>query len=96
MKNLSFKGFKRINKTVAKRLYNAGNIIRICAANVSPTNMYGAYSDISIDGMNIVNSGFNTTVARNNDFETVVNAFKYYNCRRALGYYPAFYIKEVN
>ena len=26
--------------------------------------------------------------------ETVVNAFRFYNCNHETGYYPAFYVRE--
>lgn len=39
--------------------------------------------------------GFNTTVARNREFETVVNAFTYYNCTNETGKYPAYWKKEA-
>lgn len=39
--------------------------------------------------------GFNTTVARNREFETVVNAFMYYNCTNETGKYPAYWKKEA-
>jgi hypothetical protein len=64
--------------------------------NISPVNMWGEYSDTDNKELtNISSDGFNTTVARNKAFETVVNAFTYYNCNAECGYYPAFYKKEV-
>lgn len=41
----------------------------------------------------IVSDGFNTIVARNREFETVVNVFCFYNCNGEMGRYPAFYVK---
>lgn len=29
------------------------------------------------------------------EFETVVNAFRFYNCNGEMGRYPAFYVKGV-
>lgn len=43
----------------------------------------------------IGNDGFNTIVPRNREFETVVNAFRRYNCNYEIGYYPAYYVKAV-
>ena len=43
----------------------------------------------------IASDGFNTVVARNREFETVVNAFRFYNCNGETGRYPAFYVKEA-
>lgn len=39
--------------------------------------------------------GFNTVVARSREFDTVVNAFTFYNCNAETGRYPAFYVKGV-
>ena len=41
----------------------------------------------------LYNDGFNTTLARNKEFETVVNAFTFYNCNNETGRYPAYYVK---
>lgn len=41
----------------------------------------------------IAGDGFNTVVPRNREFETVVNAFRFYNCNGEMGLYPAFYVK---
>lgn len=97
MKNICIGGYKRISKTAARKLYNAGKTIRICACNFSPVNIWGAYSDASPDKYtNVSNDGFNTTVARNKEFDTVVNAFTFYNCINSeTGKYPAFYVKGV-
>ena len=89
--------FKRIGKKAAEKLYNSGETIRVSAVNISPVNVWGAYSDANNKELtNISSDGFNTVVARNKAFETLVNAFTYYNCNHENGYYPAFYKKEVN
>lgn len=96
MKNIAIDGYKRITKAAARKLYNSGHTIRICAVNMSPVNIWGAYSDTNNrEYTNISSDGFNNTIAKNKAFETVVNAFIYYNCNHETGYYPAFYIKEV-
>lgn len=96
MKNISIGGFVRISKQAAKKLYDSGETIRICAVNMSPVNAWGAYSDANNKELTSISSdGFNTTVARNKAFETVVNAFAYYNCNAEMGKYPAFYKMEV-
>ncbi len=43
----------------------------------------------------IAGDGFNTVVPRNREFETVVNAFQFYNCNGETGRYPAFYVREA-
>lgn len=83
MKNVNIDGYKRITKKEAARRYNAGEIVRICPVNVSPVNIWGMFSDA-------VN---NHTAPICTDFETVVNAFTYYNCNSETGKYPAYYVR---
>lgn len=73
-----------------------GEIIRLCACKVSPVNVWGVYVDCQKEEFpHIGNDGFNTIVPRNREFETVVNAFRRYNCNYEIGYYPAYYVKAV-
>lgn len=95
MNKVNISGFTRISKAAARKLYNAGETVRICAVKMLPVNIWGAYTDASSADFTIVSSdGFNTTVARNKDFETVVNAFQAYNCNAKTGKYAAFYKME--
>lgn len=95
MNKITVNGFTRISKAAARKLYNAGQTIRICAAKMSPVNIWGEYADANAAAFTVVSSdGFNTTVARNHDFETVVHAFQYYNCNATTGKYAAFYKME--
>lgn len=94
MKQITIGEYRRISKKAAEKLYNAGKTVRICACKLSPVNMWGAFVDANNAEYTAVSGdGFNTTVARNRAFETVVNAFRYYNCNHETGYYPAFYVK---
>lgn len=95
MNEIIISGFTRISKAAARKLYNNGHKIRICAVKLSPVNVWGAYTDARLAAFTAVSSdGFNTTVARNKDFETVVNAFEAYNCNAKTGKYAAFYKME--
>ena len=80
MNKIQVGGFIRISKREAERRYNAGETVRFCACKRE------AFSPIAGDG-------FNTVVPRNREFETVVNAFRFYNCNGETGRYPAFYVK---
>jgi hypothetical protein len=96
MKQIIIDGYKRITKKAAEKLYNNGVTIRICPVNINPVNVWGLFADCNnTEHTKISSDGFNTTVARNKEFETVVNAYRYYNCNHETGYYPAFYVKEV-
>ena len=95
MTRLVFNGYKRISKKAAEKLYNAGEIVRICPIKISPVNVWGLFADCQKERFTPVSGGgFNATVARNREFETVVNAFTFYNCNAETGKYPAFYVKE--
>lgn len=92
MLKLTLDGYRRITKTEAARRYNAGEVVRITACKMHPCNLWGAYSDAQKDSYTEVSGdGFNTTVARNREFNTVVNAFMYYNCNNEVGRYPAYW-----
>ena len=94
MTKLVFNGYKRISKKAAEKLYNAGQIIRICSVKISPVNVWNFFADCQRDSLTEISSdGFNTTLARNKEFETVVNAFTFYNCNNETGRYPAYYVK---
>lgn len=76
---------KRIDKRVARRLFNAGQTIRIvpCKANLNHIMWQGHLFNNKTE--------FDGEVA---DFDEVVNSYTYYNCNYETGYYPAFYVEE--
>lgn len=82
MNKIQVGGFIRISKREAERRYNAGETVRFCDCKRE------AFSPIAEDG-------FNTVVPRNREFETVVNAFRFYNCNGETGRYPAFFVREA-
>lgn len=80
--------FTRINKTTARKLYNAGLDVVFCPCNLRPFNRYGFGLDMRINKDDISNDG--------RTFDTVVNYFEYYNCRDTeTGKYTAFYMPCV-
>lgn len=63
---------------------------------LSPVNMWGCFADCCREALSpVAGDGFNTVVARSREFDTVVNAFTFYNCNAETGRYPAFYVKGV-
>lgn len=69
---------KQINKTVARKLFNAGKEFWMVPCNMRPE--YGI----------LINSlGRSYT-----NFDKVYNAFCYYNCDNERGRYPRFYVDE--
>ena len=96
MNKIKIGGYTRITKKEAARRYNAGEVIRLTACKLSPVSPWGCYSDVQKDhNATVSGDGFNTTVARNREFETVVNAFTYYNYTNETGKYPAYWKKEA-
>lgn len=69
----------RINKRLARKLFNHNLPVIFCPVNFNPCNMYapGQYYRKSTE----------------NDFTKLVNSFEYYNCSLPeTGYYTAFYV----
>lgn len=96
MNKISVGGFTRITRKEARKRYNAGEVIRMCAVKLSPVNMWGCFADCCREALSpVAGDGFNTVVARSWEFDTVVNAFTFYNCNAETGRYPAFYVKGV-
>ena len=96
MNRMTVDGYSRITKQEAARRYNAGEVVRMTACKVSPVNFLGLYADVQKDSYTEVSGdGFNTTVARNREFDTVINAFRYYNCNNETGRYPAYWTANV-
>lgn len=81
MRNFNFDGFERVNKTVARRLYNHGMTIYVCAVNVNPNGALGAIPVNNKDGFS--------------SFDGMVNGAEYYNCNAECGRYLAYYLKTV-
>ena len=75
--------FKRINKAQAKRAYNNGLTVRFCPVNLRPGSPFRLDMDMNKVQQNCAGV----------DFEQLVNAFEFYNCRsNETGKYTAFYI----
>ena len=70
---------ERINKRVARKLFNEGKTFWITACNMRPER-----------GL-LMNAG--TYKNELIDFDTFVNSFTYYYCCNETGRYPAFYIE---
>lgn len=73
------KEFKRINKTVARRLYNEGKIIYLHPCKVHPNSAWMPPTPF-------------IKVTDQTEFGKLVNAFEYYNCDNERGRYCAYYI----
>lgn len=70
---------ERVNKTVARKLFNEGKQFWMTACNMRPE--YGILVNAPI------------YKEEQTDFDELVNAFAYYNCGNETGRYPAYYIE---
>lgn len=70
---------KQINKVAARKLYNAGKPFWMTACNMRP--------ECGI----LINA---TGAHYDESFDTVYNAFIYYNCDNERGRYPRFYVED--
>lgn len=75
--------FKRIDKKAARRAYNNNLTIIIAPVNLHPFNNYFSLT-MDINKENI-NCDFQP-------FETIINAYEFYNCNNETGNYTAYYI----
>ena len=77
------KYYERITKRKARAAYNNGLTIRFCPVKIRPfNNVFMLDMDINKNNVN----------CSDQSFDTVLNAFEYYNCRPDTGLYTAFYI----
>lgn len=71
--------YRRINKATARKVYDNGKTIFMQSCNIRFDSMWQSACPITPDG---------TT-----SFDSVVNAFQYYNCDSERGRYPHYYIE---
>ena len=87
MKDYKFDGLKRINKTVARKMYNEGKDVLFIPCNCNPNR--------DVWGLSIWENKDNWGQFPDFDaFDTLVLTYISYNCNNELGKYPAFYIKK--
>lgn len=80
MNKYETKTLKRISKRAARRAYNAGKNIIITAHKIRPDNIFSISANIN-NSSGIL-------------FDTLINAYEFYNCNYECGYYAAFYIRR--
>lgn len=75
--------YKRVNRAVAKKSYDAGESIVMCGCNLRPGKPWYPESYYNMGNHECV------------PFESAENAFLYYNApSRETGRYPAFYVAK--
>ena len=81
MLQVKINGYKRIRKDEARRLHDDGTTIYLLPCKVYPSDKHPWIQPYKMD---------------DRPFEKAVNEFEFYNCNIAeLGYYAAYYIREV-
>ena len=76
--------YTRINKRVARKLYNLGRTITVLPCKANPNSPWFSNSTVSKE-------------STDKDFDALVNEFTYYNCNTSeLGHRPAFYVVAIN
>lgn len=86
MNQIEIGGFRRISRTKARNLYNAGNMVYLCASNVSPVSIWQPAAGIRKP---VGDDSADTT------FESRVDAFAFYNCSKETGNCAFFYEKTA-
>ena len=89
MRNLQFTGIyygetitiKQIQKRTARKLYESGETIYLQSSNFHPFGVWSQCIDIKKD------------INNSDSFDSVINAFEYYNCNNETGLYATFYKK---
>lgn len=90
MKNITFKDsngitWKQISKAAARKLYDGGSVIKVCAANLRPGFPYNP--DVNIDKARLEKINYGPV-----PFDQFVNQFEFYNCFDSeTGRYARFY-----
>ena len=78
----------------AKKLFDKGAFIRIVPHKINPNNIWGLYNDIKkIDNVPIEAL---YDINYYNNFNRIINDFKYYNCSNETGLYCSFYLLDDN
>lgn len=81
MNKYETKNLIRVNKTVARKLYNLGFDVGLCPCKANPESPWGLIITFN-------NNRYDYA------FDKVVNNFAWYNCNNELGTYPAYYVEK--
>lgn len=87
MRNLTFTGnlygetitLQQIQKRTAKKMYENGETVYLQTRNFSPFGVWSQCFDVDKER------------SANESFDSVINAFEYYNCNSESGLYTTFY-----
>lgn len=71
--------YKRVNKRVARKLFNAGGVVYLAPCKANPCSDWVGLIDIRKESA---------------AFDTVINEFEYYNCNFEMGKRAAYYVES--
>jgi len=71
---------KKVSKSVARKMFNAGEVVYIVPCKANPDSMWFRDSMIVISKL------------RTDNFDSIVDKFEYYNCNYGMGRRAAYYI----
>lgn len=80
MKKYTIGEYERVTKKTAEKLYNSDATVFVCPCKVNPSGVLGAIP--------VYND-------KTNNFTSVCNEIKFYNCNHETGDYLAYY-KKIN
>ena len=81
--------YKRVNKPMARKLYNNGCSVFLLPCKISDSAMDGSHPWVKPYRINIIES-----LAFNNKFGRAVVEYEQYNCNSSVGTYPHYYVSE--
>lgn len=96
MHNSRVKGFRRITKVRAKRLYEAGEVVYCIPCRLVPGNLWAPEFGVTKTDLAALDGEAQYFVVNTQDFDRLVERCTFYNCNNETGRYLAFYIKEKN
>ena len=82
--------YKRVNKAIARKLYNYGCDILLLPCKVNDSLVY----DYPNQWIKPITLNINTCNCDANKFDRSVNEYEYYNCNAELGYYSHYFVNE--
>lgn len=87
MVNFDTHGYRKVNKVVARRLYNEGVQVHLLPCKVNAHIVFDPLYKYVWIQPSILSTDSGVT------FDTAVNTFEYFNCNSELGRYAHYYIK---
>lgn len=88
MHKLTIGGYERVSKQKARKVFESGGAVYLAPCKARLDGMLGYPAEVKRELSSTDNRVFD-------EFQTVINAFEYYNCNYSeLGKYTAYYLKE--